>query len=76
MELMILDYSIFHLNQSSIFAKIVLGRIRSRIGNPPGPNGGVQLDGPVILAEGLQEKKDWEERLLVRFGDLLGPRMM
>lgn len=58
------------------FAKIVVGRIRSRITNPPGPNGGVQLDGQKILEEGLQEKKDWEERLLVRFGDLLGPRMM
>lgn len=57
------------------FAKIVLGRIRSRIANPPGPNGGVQLDGQTILAEGLQEKKDWEERLLVRFGDILGPTM-
>jgi len=58
------------------FAKIILGRIRSRIANPPGPNGGIQLDGATILAEGLQEKKDWEERLLVRFGDILGPRMM
>ena len=58
------------------FAKIVLGRIRTRIANPPGPNGGVQLDGATLLAEGLQDKKDWEERLLVRFGDLLGPRMM
>jgi hypothetical protein len=57
------------------FAKIVLGRIRSRIANPPGPGGGVQLDGQAILAEGLQEKKDWEERLLTRFGDLLGPMM-
>jgi hypothetical protein len=58
------------------FAKIILGRIRTRIANPPGPNGGVQLDGNTILAEGLQEKKDWEERLLIRFGDVLGPRMM
>ena len=58
------------------FAKIIVGRIRSRIANPPGPNGGVQLDGATILAEGLQEKKDWEDRLLVRFGDILGPRMM
>jgi hypothetical protein len=55
------------------FAKIMLGRIRSKIKNPPGPNGGVQLDGDAILAEGLQEKKDWEERLLTRFGDVLGP---
>lgn len=58
------------------FAKIILGRIRSRILNPPGPNGGIQLDGQIILAEGLQEKKDWEEKLLTRWGDVLGPRMM
>ena len=58
------------------FAKIILGRIRSRIMNPPGPNGGIQLDGATILAESLQEKKDWEEKLLNRWGDVLGPRMM
>ena len=58
------------------FAKIILGRIRSRIANPPGPNGGIQLDGQTILAEGLQEKKDWEERLINRFGDVLPIRMM
>jgi hypothetical protein len=58
------------------FAKIILGRIRSRIMNPPGPNGGVQLDGQTILAEGLQEKKDWEDRLLTRFGDVLPIKMM
>lgn len=52
------------------FAKIMLGRIRSKITNPPGPNGGIQLDGQQILQEGLQDKKDWEERLITRFGDL------
>lgn len=57
------------------FAKIILGRIRSKITNPPGPNGGVQLDGATILAEGIQEKKDWEERLLTRFGDLCPIKM-
>ncbi len=56
------------------FAKIMLGRIRSRIINPPGPNGGIQLDGQQILQEGITEKKEFEERLLSRFGDLLGPR--
>jgi len=60
---------------SLAFAKIVLGRIRSRIANPPGPGGGVQLDGQAILAEGLQEKKDWEEKLISKWGDLLGPMM-
>jgi hypothetical protein len=52
------------------FAKIMVGRIRSKIMNPPGPNGGIQLDGQQILQEGLQEKKEWEERLITRFGDL------
>lgn len=52
------------------FAKIMVGRIRSKIMNPPGPNGGIQLDGQQILQEGLQEKKEWEERLINRFGDL------
>ena len=57
------------------FAKIMLGRIRSKIKNPPGPNGGVQLDGDTLLQEGIQEKKDWEERLLSRYGDVLGPSL-
>jgi hypothetical protein len=58
------------------FAKIMLGRIRSKIQNPPGPNGGIQLDGQTILQEGLQEKKDWEDRLITRFGDLPSIKMM
>jgi len=58
------------------FAKIILGRIRSRIQNPPGPNGGVQLDGQQILQQGIEEKKQWQEDLLFRYGDILGPRMM
>jgi hypothetical protein len=58
------------------FAKIMLGRIRSKIQNPPGPNGGIQLDGQAILQEGLQDKKDWEERLITRFGDLPSIKMM
>jgi hypothetical protein len=53
------------------FAKIMLGRIRSKIKNPPGPNGGVQLDGDTLLQEGREEKKEWEERLINRFGDIL-----
>jgi hypothetical protein len=58
------------------FAKIILGRIRSRIQNPPGPNGGVQLDGQQILQEGIDEKKQWQEDLLYRYGDVIGPKMM
>lgn len=58
---------------SLAFAQIMLGRIRTRIMNPPGPNGGIQLDGQLILQEGLQAKKDWEERLITRFGQPFGP---
>jgi hypothetical protein len=53
------------------YAKIMLGRIRSKIKNPPGPGGGVQLDGDTLLQEGIQEKKEWEEKLITRWGDLL-----
>lgn len=53
------------------FAKIMLGRIRSKIKNPPGPNGGVQLDGDTLLQEGNQELKDWKQDLLTRYGDIL-----
>ena len=53
------------------FAKIMLGRIRSKIKNPPGPNQGVQLDGDTLLQEGREDKEKWEERLIVRFGDIL-----
>ncbi len=49
------------------YAKIMLGRIRSKIKNPPGPNGGVQLDGIELLQEGKEEKEKWEERLLQRY---------
>ncbi|MEI8269908.1 MAG: hypothetical protein WCG45_00915 [bacterium] len=57
------------------FVKIILGRIRSKISNPPGPNGGVQLDGQALLAEGLAEKKEFEQNLLIRWGDVLGPTL-
>jgi hypothetical protein len=41
--------------------------------NPPGPNGGIQTDGQIILEEGKQEKEKWEEKLISKWGDLLGP---
>jgi len=52
------------------FAKIMLGRIRSKYKQLPGPQGGIQLDGENLLQEGMQDKKDWEERLINRWGDL------
>lgn len=52
------------------FARIMLGTIRNKYKNIPGPGGGMQLDGAEMLQQGLQEKKEWEERLLYRFGDI------
>ena len=53
------------------FAKIMLGRIRSKIKNPPGPNGGVQLEGDTLLQEGNADLKEWKQDLLTRYGDIL-----
>lgn len=54
------------------YAKIMLGRIRSKFQNPPGPNGGMQLDGQVLVQEGNEDLKQWREDLLYRYGDILG----
>lgn len=53
------------------YAKDMLGRIRSKYQNLPGPQGGMQLDGQQLVQEVREDKKEWEERLLMRFGDLL-----
>lgn len=53
------------------YAKEILGRIRSRIKNPPGPGGGVQLDGDQLLAEAKEERQKWKDELLTKFGDCL-----
>ncbi len=52
------------------FAMIMVGEIRSKYTNIPGPNGGVQLNGADMLQRGLKMKEDWENRLLSRWGDL------
>lgn len=52
-------------------AKIILGRIRSKYQSPPGPGGGMQLDGQQLLQEGLEEYKQWKEDLIYKFGDLM-----
>lgn len=57
------------------YAKEILGRIRSRIKNPPGPNGGIQLDGDQLLAEAKEEREKWKEDLISRYGDMFGPIM-
>lgn len=56
-------------------AKIILGRIRSKYQAPPGPGGGMQLDGQQLLQEGLEEYKQWKEDLIYKFGEPLGPTL-
>lgn len=53
------------------YAKQILGRIRSKFNNPPGPNGGVQLDGQALLQEGKEELEAWKRDLIYKFGDIL-----
>lgn len=56
-----------------IYAKEILGRIRGMIKNPPGPGGGLQLDGDQLLQEAREDKRQWLEDLVSRWGDLSGP---
>lgn len=56
-----------------IYAKMILGRIRSKFKNPPGPGGGIQLDGDTLLQEAREDMKEWKEELIYRWGDILGP---
>ena len=57
------------------FARIMLGEIRSRIQNPPGANGGIQLNGNDILQRGREDKEKWQENLINRYGNAsFGPR--
>ena len=53
------------------YAKEILGRIRGRIKNPPGPNGGVQLDGDQLITEAREDRQKWFEDLIYKFGDVL-----
>ena len=57
------------------YAKEILGRIRSHYKNPPGPNGGIQMDGDTLLAEAKEERQKWKDELLNKFGDVFGPTM-
>jgi len=51
------------------YAKEILGRIRSRIKNLPGPGGGIQLDGDQLIQEAKEERKQWMEDLIYKFGE-------
>lgn len=53
------------------YAKEILGRIRSKFGNPPGPGGGIQLDGQALLQEAREDREKWFENLINKFSDIL-----
>jgi hypothetical protein len=46
-----------------IYAKMILGRIRSKFKNPPGPNGGLKMDGKDLVAEAREECDEWKQRV-------------
>jgi hypothetical protein len=53
------------------YGKIMLGRIRGKWENIPGPGGGSVLDGAKLLDEGKEELEKWRENLIMRYGDIL-----
>lgn len=55
------------------YAKEMLGRIRVAVRNLPGPNGGIQKDGDLLLQEAKEERKQWMEDLIWKFGEPQGP---
>lgn len=52
-------------------AMIMLGHIRGKYAQPPGPGGGMQLDGDYMRQKGWELKEKWQEELIYKFGDLL-----
>ncbi len=56
---------------ATAYAKQMVGLARRKYGNPPGPNGGMQLDGQLMYQEGKEEEEKWKEELIYKFGDIL-----
>lgn len=51
-------------------AMIMLGHIRGKYASPPGPGGGMQLDGEYMKQKGWELKEKWQEELIYKFGDI------
>jgi hypothetical protein len=51
-------------------AMIMLGHIRGKYAQPPGPGGGMALDGEYMKQKGWELKEKWQEELLTKFGDI------
>lgn len=54
------------------YASIMLGNNRGKYQQPPGPGGGMALDGEYHRNKGWELLKEWKEDLIYRFGDLGG----
>lgn len=52
-------------------AMIMLGHIRGKYQQPPGPGGGMSLDGEYMKQKGWELKEKWQEELIYKFGDIL-----
>lgn len=61
---------------SLAIAKQMLGRVRSKFANIPGPGGGLQLDGQALLQEGNEEYKQWKQDLIYVYGEPTPPITM
>ncbi len=53
------------------YAKEILGRIRSKYVDVPGAGTHIQQDGQALLQEAKEERKEWKEELISKFGDIL-----
>lgn len=51
-------------------AMIMLGNIRGKYLQPPGPGGGMALDGEYMRTKGWELKEKWQEELIYKYGDL------
>jgi hypothetical protein len=48
----------------------MLGHIRGKYQQLPGPGGGMQLDGEYMKTKGWELKEKWQEELITKFGDI------
>lgn len=57
------------MQEGALFhAMIILGHIRGKFTNPPGPQGGMQLDGEYMKERGWELKEKWQDQLITRYG--------
>lgn len=53
------------------YARIMIGEMRDKFQQIPGPGGGGSLNGARMIQQGQDDLKQWREDLIMRFGDIL-----